>query len=244
MLPSDSLKDLLHQPDFTLIDKALLCLAVEVDQPKSVKEIKAIAAQAGLRSMKQTNVSQALSRSRGKAIPVSAGWELTASGREHVSKLAGPFVKPAAVKVATSLRSHLSQIADPQTAAFVEEAIRCFEAELYRSAVVLSWVGAVSVLYNYVVQNELSAFNTEARRRDQRWRDAKTTDDLARMKESDFLNVLVAISVLGRNVKQQLENHLRLRNACGHPSSLSIAEHTVAAHIEVLILNVFSRYNI
>jgi hypothetical protein len=44
-------------------------------------------------------------------------------------------------------------------------------------------------------------------------------------------------------VKLVLQNEcLMLRNACGHPNTLSIAENSVAAHIEKLIRNVFSRY--
>jgi hypothetical protein len=66
---------------------------------------------------------------------------------------------------------------------------------------VLSWVGAVSVLQNYVHANVLAAFNTEASRRDAKWKTAKTVDDLGRMKEYDFLEVLESISVLGKNVK-------------------------------------------
>jgi hypothetical protein len=62
------------------------------------------------------------------------------------------------------------------------------------------------------------------------------------MKESEFLNVIEAISVIGKSVKQELLKRLELRNGCGHPNSLSIGEHTVSAHIEALILNVFSRF--
>ena len=71
---------------------------------------------------------------------------------------------------------------------------------------------------------------------------AKTTDDLERMKEYDFLERLAAISVIGKNVKKELHDALALRNGCGHPTSLHIAEAKVAAHLEVLILNVFSKY--
>jgi hypothetical protein len=63
------------------------------------------------------------------------------------------------------------------------------------------------------------------------------------MKEAEFLDVLVALSILGKNVKQELENCLKLRNGCGHPNSLRIGEARVSAHIEILILNVFSRFN-
>ena len=91
-----------------------------------------------------------------------------------------------------------------------------------------------------MVKNKLLEFNAEAKRRDPKWKDAKTRDDLARMNEYDFLNILEATSVLGRSVKQELQNCLRLRNGCGHPNTLNVGENRVSAHIETLILNVFS----
>jgi hypothetical protein len=39
------------------------------------------------------------------------------------------------------------------------------------------------------------------------------------------------------------QRYRRLQIArCGHPNSLKIGEHAVAAHVEVLILNVFSKF--
>jgi hypothetical protein len=125
---------------------------------------------------------------------------------------------------------------------FVTEAIDCVERGLSRAAVVLSWVGALSVLYDHVITKHLSAFNSEAQRRDAKWKPAKTADDLARMKESDFLNVLEHLSIIGKSVKQELEGCLKLRNGCGHPNSLKVGENTVAAHVEQLVLNVFSQF--
>jgi len=143
-----------------------------------------------------------------------------------------------------SLRNHLAGVSDPLTESFVTEAITCYEMGLHKAAVVLSWVGAVSILQEYIIQNKLAEFNAEARRRNLKWKDAKTRDDFGRMKEYDFLQILEGISVIGKSVKQELEKRLQLRNACGHPSSLRISDNTVAAHIEVLILNVFSRLSI
>ena len=60
------------------------------------------------------------------------------------------------------------------------------------------------------------------------------------MKEFDFLQVLEAISVVGKSVKGELEACLKLRNACGHPNSLQVSDSKVAAHIETLALNVFA----
>ena len=54
------------------------------------------------------------------------------------------------------------------------------------------------------------------------------------------MQVLAAISVIGKNVKDELEGCLKLRNGCGHPNSLQLADSRVAAHIETLVLNVFS----
>src|SRR5262249_27285499 len=112
----------------------------------------------------------------------------------------------------------------------------------FRAAIVLSWVGALAVLYDHVVAKHLSAFNGEALRRDTKWKAAKTADDLSRLKEYDFLQILAAISVIGNNVKTELEGCLTLRNGAGHPNSLRVAEHRVNSHIETLVLNVFARF--
>ena len=62
------------------------------------------------------------------------------------------------------------------------------------------------------------------------------------MREADFLDRLVAISVLGKNVKEELKECLDRRNACGHPNSYKIGANTVAHHIEILLLNVFKKF--
>ncbi|MCA9909963.1 MAG: hypothetical protein KC519_15000 [Anaerolineae bacterium] len=143
----------------------------------------------------------------------------------------------------SDLRALLPQVNNPETRAFIGEAISCAEADLLRAAVVLSWVGAVNLLYDYVFNNRLADFNREAQRRNAKWKPAAITDDLVRMKEHDFLDVIEAISVIGKNVKQELQNNcLNLRNACGHPNSLKIGANRVAAHLESLLLNVYSQF--
>ncbi len=52
----------------------------------------------------------------------------------------------------------------------------------------------------------------------------ENADDLARMKEHEFLQVLEAISVIGKSVKNELESALKHRNGVGHPNSLKFAE--------------------
>jgi hypothetical protein len=242
LLDINALKNLLHQSGFSQIDKLLLCTAFEVNSPKSVKTIKDIAKQAGFRIPEKWNVSSLLSRSGGLAIRTDVGWELTNSGKARVAQLAGSAIASFSPKVASSLRAHLSSISNRDTAAFIDEAIRCYETKLYRSAVVLTWVGAISVLYDYVVSYKLTDFNAEALKRNAKWKTAKTKDDLANMKEYDFLQVIHAISVIGKSVKDELEGCLKFRNGCGHPNSLRIGESRVSGHIETLMLNVFSKF--
>jgi hypothetical protein len=155
------------------------------------------------------------------------------SDKEH-----GEFVDT----IASDLRNKLASIQNKATVVFLEEAVGCYEHGFYRASIVLSWSGAILLLYNRVVDHHLDVFNAEASRRDNKWKPAKNTDDLGLMKEWAFLDVLEYISVIGKNVKQQLQNALTLRNACGHPASLRIEQRIAAAHMETLILNVFERF--
>ncbi|MCG6205976.1 hypothetical protein LPW26_15090 [Rhodopseudomonas sp. HC1] len=240
MLKAPELKNWLHR-DLTRKDKVLLVLASD-DTNWQVAEIRARALDAGLRDIVNWNVSQILGTTKGLAIATPKGWELTDAGKQHLRTLGVSSISPAAVLIATDLRNLLSRVKDSDTRAFVQEAVQCYEFELYRSAVVMSWLAAVHVLKAVVQAQYLTAFNTEASRIDQKWKPAKTTDDLGRMQETEFLDRIAAISVIGKNVKDELQKCLKLRNGCGHPNSLKISTNTVASHIEILILNVFTPF--
>lgn len=241
MLTSSELKEWLHR-DISRKDKLLLVLAC-CSTPSQVADIKNLAAENGLRSAKKWNISQYLSDSSGKAVRTSSGWELTESGKAHLRDLGVSGVSTAALQAALDLRAHLSKISDPQTRDFVEEAIQCHEAGLYRSSIVMSWLGAMDTLHKHVYKYHLSAFNSEAFRvSGNKWKKAKNTDDLGRMKESDFLDRIENLSIIGKNSKARLKTALDLRNGCGHPNSLQVSTNESAAHMEALLMNVFERF--
>lgn len=242
MLSLDDLKQWIHR-DLGQADKLLLILGT-VGKPSSIAEIKDMGVRAGFRIPIKWNPSLTLSRTKGKAIKIPEGWELTDLGKAHLRNLGVSTISPAAVQVAVDLRKHLASIANQDTAKFVEEAIKCHEAQLHRSAIVMSWIAAMDALYREVVANHLSAFNQEAARVDARWRPATNPDDLARMKESDFLDRLVSISVIGKSVKDALKECLTRRNGCGHPNSFKTGSLQASAHIETLILNVFEVFRV
>ncbi len=243
MPESRLLKDILSTTGLTQLDRILIILSTKPHDSFSIKDIKQLGLIYGIRSISKWNISSHLANSNGKAIRTTQGWEITSKGIEYVkNNLKVSLEKTPQKQIISTLRNHLSQIQNQDTQNFLEEAIKCYEYNLFRSAVVLSWTGAISVLYDYVIANKLSDFNAECTRRNSKWKPAKTKDDLGRLKESDFLGTIAAISIIGKNVKQELENCLKLRNSCGHPNSLQISDNRVAAHIEILILNVFSKF--
>lgn len=243
MLDKTRLRDILSKPDYARNEKLMMCLAVEPDQPLAVKDIKALALESGLTEIHKWNISAVLGASKGLVVRAPSGWQLTTDGQRRVADLVGPLGASPVAPIASSLRAHLPNITDQDSKEFLEEAIECFEHGQLRAAVVLTWVGAISVLYRHVVSSHLKVFNTEALRRDAKWKMAKNPDDLGRMKESDFLNVLESLSIIGKNVKQELEGCLRLRNSCGHPNSLKVGGARVSAHVEILLLNVFQKFS-
>lgn len=234
------LKTWLHE-DLSPLDKLLLTLST-FEEPCQIRDVRSKASSAGLRIPESWNPSRTLGRTDGMAIRTPDGWEITDKGRQHLRALGVASANPIVAQVAIDLRAEMALISNEDTRAFVEEAVKCYEAGLYRSAIVMSWLAAVDVLHKEVHTSHLTAFNAEANRVDSRWRTARTTDDIGKMKEGDFLDRIVAISVIGRNVKAELKNCLDRRNGCGHPNSFRIGANIVAAHIEVLILNVFRKF--
>jgi hypothetical protein len=239
----DELRELLHQEGLARKDLVLLVLALEGNGTKTVAQIKQIGKECGVPRISKWNVSQLLAGVGRLARRVPQGWELTEQGRTYLRDK-GWVMSPKLVvrDVLSDLRKHASGISEPQIVQFLDEAITSLEVGAYRAAVVFTWVGAVAVLQDYTHRNALAQFNVEAPRHEPKWKDAKTVDDLGKMKEATFLETIAAISVIGRNVKQALEECLKRRNACGHPSSFRVSQRQAAAHIEVLILNVFSKF--
>lgn len=241
-LSVDDLKGFLHK-DIKQLDKILLVLA-SFEKPTAVIGIQNRAHEAGLRMGANWNISSTLRRSKGLAIQLPLGWELSHDGVEYVRKLGAYKGKGVTSGAASDLREQLDKISNEATRAFVVEAIECLEHGLMRSAIVMSWIAAVDVLHKFVVDNHLDAFNKHADEVVPKWKVAKNADGLGRAGEEQFLNICAAIGCIGKNRKEQLLAGLKLRNGCGHPNSLKVGSSTVSHHIEILLLNVFEPYTV
>lgn len=241
MLTLDQLKQAVHRRKITKTDATLLCVAAAGAKAASTNTVRQLAVESGVKGAKSINLTAHLNSAEDKVFKAPQGWELTDAGRKYVAALAAEEMSasPAAAE-AQSLRVLLPKLKNEDARAFVTEAIVCAEQSLFRAAVVLSWVGAMALLHDRVVAKHLAAFSAEASKRDQKWKPAKTADDLGRIKEATFLEIAAAIQLIGKNVKQELDTCLKLRNACGHPNALKIGTNKVAAHLEMLALNVYA----
>ena len=127
-----------------------------------------------------------LGRSKGLAINTQKGWEITNAGKEHLGNLGVTKISAAAIQVVADLREEPLRIRDKNTHSYLEEAVCCYEAGFHRSAIVMSWVGAVAVLHKYVYENHLTEFKREAKRVDSKRKVVNTIDDFVKIKEADF----------------------------------------------------------
>ena len=241
MLTPEQLKAIVHTKGLTKTDTCLLCVAAGGGAAVSTAAAKKHATEAGVKGAKQWNIGAFLSSADDKVFKTPSGWELSSKGREHVAALAAGSlsISPAAAEAQT-LRALLPQLKSVDAREFVTEAIVCAEQSLFRAAIVLSWVGAMSLLHAEVISKHLAAFNAEATKRDAKWKPAKSADDLGRMNEAALLEIAQTVGLIGKNVKQELDACLKLRNGCGHPNSLRVGPNRVAAHIETLALNVYA----
>jgi hypothetical protein len=140
------------------------------------------------------------------------------------------------------LESKLGGLPDPHVRSFVQEAVNCLRAGHLRAAVVLSWIGAIAVLQNYVASDHLADFNADATSNGLLKRDARGTPDFSKVREADFLDSAERIGVISNAVKKELKICLDRRNNCGHPNDYVVTQTTVAAHIESLVVHVFERH--
>ncbi len=203
--------------------------------------IQKLGGEHGFNKVKKWNVSQLLKDLGILVARYKDGWAITDHGKDKLAEL-GLLDESPTKSPQIALRAILPQISDDQSRIFVEEAVQALEYKLLRSAVVLSWVGAVAVLHKKVFDNHLHDFYNELKKSFPKAKPIKKLADLGDMKESNFLTVACSAGIFDKNIKGELEGCLKYRNGCGHPNALKIAPHRVASHIETLILHVYEPF--
>jgi hypothetical protein len=239
---SDGQLEILLKEDGTQRIKVLMLLA-SIGAPTTPTAIREKAMALGFRGINNWNVSQVLKEAddAGLVNKVPDGWKLMPKGADYLKNAGLPVKSKLVADTLHDLQKHLAAVADPERRAFIKEAVDCFEQGLNRPAVVFSWVGAAWILQNHVVANHLAAFNKAGAAR-ANFKPITSMKSFAEMREADFLQICQDAGILDKTEKNQLKERLDLRNACGHPNHFEIAQHTVASHLEILLLNVFEKY--
>jgi hypothetical protein len=230
----------------------ILLILSQLDQPAATAKIRNRGVEVGFRELTQWNLTAVLKNAAkdGQVAQLSTGWRILEPGLRVIDA----YYRPEAAIIRETrhaLRAHLERISDDQRKAFVDEAIRSFDVKAYRAAVVLSWVGAAHILQDHIVLNHRAAFNAAGTARvvkaassgnKYNFSPVKSGKDFGVIGEADMLQLSQDAGILHKAEKQILQERLDLRNQCGHPNPLVIAEHAVASHIEILMLNVYSKY--
>ncbi|MBN8988646.1 MAG: hypothetical protein J0H42_10395 [Rhizobiales bacterium] len=234
------LRDALTRKDISKTDKYLLIVAHH-DGPVRNADIKAIAKENGWKDGARSAPASFLSKT-AHALALPLGWTLTGPGRAAMEDRGLISRIGVLTPVTQTLEKYILDLHDPDKARFVEEAIACVKNKSYRAAIVLTWVGALYLLYQHVLHQKLAEFNAEVYRRFPKSKAASNIDDLAGLKEAEFLNVLEHIQVLTKAEAKELVGCLDRRNTAGHPNSHTFTEVGVGNHVETLITSVYRRY--
>jgi hypothetical protein len=235
------LRDALTRRDISKTDKYLLIVGHH-DGPVRNADIKTIAKENGWKDGANSAPRSFLSKS-SHALLLPKGWILTGPGRSTLEDRGLISKIGVLTPVTLTLEKYVLDLHDPDKARFIEEAISCVKNKSYRAAIVLTWVGALYLMYAYVLTKKLVEFNTEVLRRFPKSKPASTADDLARVvKEAEFLNILEHIGVITKAENKEISGCLDRRNTAGHPNSHTFTEVGVGNHIETLLNSVYRRF--
>jgi len=204
------------------------------------------------RLKKYSNIPSYLSRnSKGKRgdkpkyIKSRDGYQLERSYQLDIQK--SLHTGPAKIETSHLLRALLSKLINKKEQAFLQEAIDCYEIGARRAAIVLVWILTVYHLCEYILKNELSAFNTAlAKDKDKRIKISSIVkiDDFSEMPESKIIELARGAKIISNDVRKILDIKLGIRNSSAHPSSISISEVKTTDFIIDLVDNVITKYKI
>ncbi|HKJ33082.1 MAG TPA: hypothetical protein VKA34_14695 [Balneolales bacterium] len=147
-------------------------------------------------------------------------------------------------QVSTVLRELLEKIKGDQQKSFLEEAINCFEIKSYRAAVMLTWLLAMDILYEFIlIPDNLKKFNTAIHAHGKYKKlNISIKENFSDIKESDFIELLRVAKLISKDRRKILDEKLGIRNTCAHPNSIIIKEYKAISFIQDLVTNIITQY--
>jgi hypothetical protein len=185
-------------------------------------------------------------RKQGRAPLVHSmkkGYRLERSEKERVQKslIDQPFQRD----TSTSLRGLIGKLALSQERDFLDEAIKCYEVQAYRAAIIMVWILVIDHLQEFILKHHLASFNIElAKVKDKRVKVTTVTvkDDFGDIPEGKFIEIVRAANIISNDVRKILTGKLDIRNSYAHPSNITLSPAKAADFITDLTDNVVLKY--
>lgn len=145
-------------------------------------------------------------------------------------------------KALESLRQAATR-APSEYSEYLNEAVTCYENGLYRAAILMVWAATVEHLYGVVSnhRNGFREFETHNQARygsSNNYHRIRKKDDFLYLREQQFIQLAEDAGMINRNARELLNDRLKLRNLCGHPTQYQPGREESVVFVESLMLNV------
>jgi hypothetical protein len=170
-----------------------------------------------------------------------------AAGRLRTVPLDEMYSSPArqtAIEIEKLLLALSAQVPDVAEREFLDEALKCYQADAPRAAIVMCWNLAYDHLLTYILSHRLAEFNarwpkTHPKRHEQsRVKTIANRDDFSELKESEVLLICRSASIVSGDVYRILDEKLGKRNSAAHPSGIRIGKLQAENFIDEIVKNV------
>lgn len=128
---------------------------------------------------------------------------------------------------------------------YLEEAVDCYETGAYRGAVLMIWAATIEHIYSVIEDHPLwfKLLEVENFSRYQHanfYRKVRKKGDLLYINDANLFLICEDAGVFNKNARTILDDALKTRNRCGHPTGYVVGREEVVIFIERLINNVIS----
>jgi hypothetical protein len=171
------------------------------------------------------------------------GYRLERSEKDRVQKSLTD--EPFRRETDTALRSLIGKLATTDERDFLDEAIKCYEVQAYRAAIVMVWILAMDHLQEFILRHHLGSFNIElAKVKDKRVKVSTINrkDDFGELPENKFIEIARAASIISNDVRKIIDAKLGIRNSYAHPSNIGLSPAKAADFIIDLTDNLVLKY--
>ncbi|MBC6697170.1 hypothetical protein [Hymenobacter sp. BT190] len=180
-----------------------------------------------------------------KYIRTKTNYQISRNFEEKISaKIGNNTPKAVANK---DIRELLSSLDNEMESDFFEEAVKCFEVQAYRAAIIMTWTLGVDHMQKCILKNKLTEFNDILSQSTDKFikiRKVNTKDDFSEIPEGKFLDMCRSANIITHDIKKILDAKLGIRNSAAHPSAIKIIETKAIDFIEDIILNIVKKYSI